>query len=608
MKFRVEGCPRIITFVCCHCANEKSNMIVQLLIVSSSLSICTLCDGALKVGDGNAIFSAECSHSFHFNCIASYLKYGNKICPTCDAQWKDIPSFCPPNPTSGQSTIFPITIPSQLNPTPAVPWPCIPLRTKSISKFLTSEPSVFSDDDPLINQSRFSSNDNSIVRSIDINTHIEFPAVQRSISQENFHILINLIAQVTDINRVHSDIPQTCRAPNDLVTVLDVSGSMAGTKIQMLRRAMGFVIDNLGPYDRLSVISFSSNARCLLPLIFMIGSGKQHALQAVNSLVAGGEKNIIEGLEEGVKVIEDRKHKNSVCSIMLLSDGKDAFTKRIDLQEISRLQVPVHTFGFGTDHDPIMLHSIAEGSRGTFSFIESEGLIQDAFAQCIGGLLSVVVQDLHVHVHSLDPCLCLSQLKAGSYSTYLTDDNQTGTVDIGDLYADEERDFLVLVNIPVIAGGNSDDQTEFVSVWCDYRDPFTKASITTESIEVKLQRPKMVNEDMVVSIEVDRQKNRFRVAQAMSNSRAAAERGDMLTAWSIIDDCRMQISETASMHAGDKFSVDLNLELQEVRSRIGNRYDSHSRQKATARGDSTVSSSYQTPFMSHMVNRSRASL
>ncbi|XP_026452965.1 E3 ubiquitin-protein ligase WAV3-like [Papaver somniferum] len=359
--------------------------------------ICTLCDGALKVGDGNAIFSAECSHSFHFNCIASYVKYGNRICPTCAAKWKDIPFTSPPNPTSGQAT-FQLNWPSQLNSTPAPPWPCIPLLRKSTSKFPSSEPSsVFNDDDPLINQYRVSSNDISIIRFIDINTHTEFPAVQRSFSQENFHILINLKAHVTDINQVHSRMSQT-------------------------------------------------------------------------------------------------------------------------------------------------------------------------------GLLSVVVQDLRVHVHSLDPCLFLSQLKAGCYSTYLTDDYQTGSVDIGDLYADEERDFLVLVNIPVVAGGNSDDQMEFVSVWCDYKDPFTKASITTEAIEVELQRPEIVNEeDMVVSIEVDRQKNRFRVAHAMSNSRAAAERGDMLTAWSIIDDCRMRISETASMHAGDKFSVDLDLELQEARSRMGNR-------------------------------------
>ncbi|KAI3839932.1 hypothetical protein MKW92_016096 [Papaver armeniacum] len=572
--------------------------------------ICTLCNGALIFGDGNAVFTAECSHPFHFNCITSYVKLGNQICPTCDAQWKDIPVIgTAPNPTGGL--------------TPAPLRPHIPSRTfynrVITSQIPSSEPFVFDDDDPLNSQSNFSSNNISVIRSIDIKTHTEFPAVPRSVSKENFHILVNLKSNVTDIDQVNSDV--TCRAPIDLVTVLDISGSMTGTKIKLLKRAMGFVIENLGPSDRLSVISFSSDARRLFPLLLMTDSGKQYALQAVNSLVAGGGTNIVEGLKKGTKVIEDRGQKNPVYSIMLLSDGQDSYTKEINVKEISRLQIPVHTFGFGADHDPVMLHSIAEGSKGTFSFIEAEGLIQDAFAQCIGGLLSVVVQDLQVHIQSLDPCLRLSQLKAGSYSTHLKGDNRTGSVDIGDLYADEERDFLLLVNIPVVPNGNSSNQMKLVSVCCGYKDPLTKESVTTEAIEVKLQRPEMVDEDMVVSIEVVRQKNRLQAAEAMSNSRVAAERGDLPAAWSIIDGCRMQISETASVHAGDKFSVDLDLELQEVRSRMkskktyestGRGYllsgmSSHSRQKATTRGGSTEST-YQTASMSKMVNRSRASV
>ncbi|KAI3902590.1 hypothetical protein MKW92_004011 [Papaver armeniacum] len=561
-------------------------------------------------GDGNAIFSAECSHPFHFNCITSYVKLGNQICPTCDAQWKDIPCTGPAsNPTAGL--------------TPAILRPRIPLRTiynrVITSQIPSSEPLVFNDDDPLEFQSNFSSNNISIMRSIDIKTHTELPAVPLSVSQENFHILVNLKSNVTDIDQISSDI--TSRAPIDLVTVLDTSGSMTGTKIQLLKRAMGFVIDILGPSDRLSVISFSYDARRLFPLLLMTDSGKQHALQAVNSLVASGGTNIVEGLKKGTKVIEDRRHKNPVYSIMLLSDGQDSYTKTINLKEISRLQIPVHTFGFGADHDPDMLHSIAEDSKGTFSFIEAEGLIQDAFAQCIGGLLSIVVQDLQVHIQSLDPYLCISQLQAGSYSTYLTGDYQTGSIDIGDLYADEERDFLVLVNIPVVTDANINNQMKLVSVCCGYKDPFTKEFVTTEVVEVKLQRPEMISDDMVVSIEVDRQKNRLQAAEAMSNSRAAAERGDLPTAWSIIDGCRMQISDTASAHAGDKFSVDLDIELQEVRSRMKNKkiyestgrgyllsgMSSHSRQMATTRGDSTEST-YQTASMSKMVHRSRASL
>ncbi|MCL7033449.1 hypothetical protein MKW94_023574 [Papaver nudicaule] len=563
------------------------------------MSICRLCNGSMVVGDGNAMFSGECSHSFHFNCIVTYANLGNKDCPVCRAVWKNIPSNGPaPNPYSGPAPYGP-------PPPPIWNWEFKP-QTPS------SEPLIFNDDDQLDIQSRnFSPNNNSIIRSLNIKTHTEFPAVPRSSSQENFHILVNLKSHVSD----------SCRAPIDLVTVLDVSYSMEGRKLQLLKQAMGFVIENLGPSDRLSIITFSTNARRLFPLLLMTDSGKIRALEAVNSLAVISETNIVEGLKKGAKVIEDRAHKNPVCSIMLLSDGQDSFTKTINIKEISRLQIPVHTFGFGADHDPVMLHSIAVGSKGTFSFLEDEGIIQDAFAQRIGGLFSVAVQDVKVHIQSLDPNLCVSQLKAGGYSTDLTGDKKTGSVDIGDLYAGEERDFLVLLNVPVVADGNSNDPMKLVSVRCSYKNPFTKESVTTEAVEVKLRRPEMVaNEDMVVSIEVDRQKNRLQAAEAMSNSRAAAERGDLPRARSIINSCMMQMEDTVSMHAHDEVSVCLASDLEGVQQRMqtpsmyaatGRAHlfagmSSHLTQKAAARGNST-DCIYQTAPMMNMVQLSRAS-
>ncbi len=92
------------------------------------------------------------------------------------------------------------------------------------------------------------------------------------------------------------------RAPLDLVTVLDVSGSMAGTKLVLLKRAMGFVIRNLTPVDRLSVVVFSSTAKRLFPLRRMVQDGRQSALRAIEALVSTGGTNIAEGLRKGAKV------------------------------------------------------------------------------------------------------------------------------------------------------------------------------------------------------------------------------------------------------------------------------------------------------------------
>jgi hypothetical protein len=64
--------------------------------------ICSICLTKMKQGGGQAIFTAECSYSFHFHCIciASSVKHGNQICPVCRAKWKEIlvqgPSLDPP--------------------------------------------------------------------------------------------------------------------------------------------------------------------------------------------------------------------------------------------------------------------------------------------------------------------------------------------------------------------------------------------------------------------------------------------------------------------------------------------------------------------------------
>ncbi|XP_039021833.1 E3 ubiquitin-protein ligase WAV3-like [Hibiscus syriacus] len=623
----------------------------------SSKQTCSICLTKMKQGAGHAIFTAECSHSFHFHCIASNVKHGNQICPVCRAKWKEIPMQSPSlNSPPGRAATNLAGWPQNdalMTVVRRLPPPRRDLsRRHVVPLFQAPEPGVFNDDEMLdhlrVVAESMNASDNSSLRTIEIKTYPEVSAVQRSSSYEDFTVLLHLKAAASatnqNPNRNHAScwpqLYQNPRAPVDLVTVLDTSGSMAGTKLALLKRAMGFVIQNLGSNDRLSVIAFSSTARRLFPLRLMSDTGRQQALHAVNSLVANGGTNIAEGLRKGAKVMEDRREKNPVASIILLSDGQDTYTVTgaganksqpnyqlllplsIHGSDNTGFHVPVHAFGFGADHDASSMHSISEISGGTFSFIENEAVIQDAFAQCIGGLLSVVVQELQVGVECMNPSLCLGPLKSGSYPSRVTADGKTGFIEVGDLYADEERDFLVSVKVPAEP---SECETSLLKVNCVYRDPLTKEMTTLESDVVKIQRPEVVGLE-VVSIEVDRQRNRFRAAEAMAEARTTAERGDLASAVSILENCRRLLSETVSAKAHDRLCVALDAELKEMQERMASRHvyeasgrayilsglSSHSWQRATARGDSTDGSSliqaYQTPSMVDMLTRSQAML
>ncbi|KAL0460713.1 UNVERIFIED_CONTAM: E3 ubiquitin-protein ligase WAV3 [Sesamum latifolium] len=607
---------------------SSSGLLLPIDSSESSKMICAICLTAMKPGHGQAIFTAECSHSFHFDCIASNVKHGKRSCPLCRKKWEEIPSRTPTtqkpqgrrtNNLSRHENDAWTTVVRRLPP------PRLSTSQNISSIFHAAEPGVFDDDDEVtipqcdLNQessSSYNTDAGQFTEALKVETYPEISSVPRSKSHNNFCVLVHLKAPVsTRQQHVETDgagppvISQISRAPVDLVTVLDVSGSMAGTKLALLKQAMGFVIQNLGPSDRLSVIAFSSSARRLFPLRRMTEIGRQEALQAVNSLISNGGTNIAEALGRAPSP-----------STSFPSDYRTLVPASMYQNGASHLHMPIHAFGFGADHDAVSMHSIAEASGGTFSFIEAESVIQNAFAQCMGGLLSVVIQELKVEVECIDPMLQLLSIESGSYRTTLVSDKRKGSIEVGDLYAEEERDFLVTTDIPI---DGCSDETPLLKVKCIFKQPVSEKLITLDpASEVKIHRP-VAAQSSVVSMEVDRHQNRLRSAEAMAKARAAAEGGDLTSAVCLLENCRKELSETVSARAGDRLCVTLDAELLEMQERMANRrvyetsgrayvlsgLSSHSWQRATARGDSTDSTSlvraYQTPSMADMVNLSQ---
>ncbi|CAN8301064.1 unnamed protein product [Cochlearia groenlandica] len=595
---------------------------------SSSKNTCAICLTATKTGQGQAIFTAECSHSFHFNCITSNVKHGNQICPVCRAKWDQIPLQAAP---AAKST--PACTPRR--PSHQIHQPYTPPETYTpVYSIFNVEPSVFDDDDALDQRQDLSKPD--VAEKLQVKTYPEFKEVLRSVSYKEFSVLINLKAPAAS-KSVSSLGSSSSRAPVDLVTVLDSSGSMSGTKLELLKRAMCFVIQNLSPCDRLSIVSFSCKAHRNFPLRLMTETGKLEALQAVNALVSNGGTNIEMGVRKGARVLVERRFKNPVSSIVLLSDGQDSYNSFLSPndsripdykaylpKETNGNYIPVHTFGFGSDHDASTMHSIAETSGGTFSFIESETVIQDAFAQCIGGLLSVVVQELCVKIDCVHPELRISSVKSGSYGFTNGPDSRTGSIGVGDLYAEEERNFLVNLDLPVVDGFFSNPMS-LLKVRCVYKDPVTRETVDTNAPrDIKILRPTVMSgRSNVVSVEVDRQRIRLIAAEAISEARVFAERCSFTEAESVLRSCIRDLKETASGRAGDPFCVSLCMELKMTQERVKNRevyedtgrayvlsgMSSHSWQRATARGDltdiTTTSSSYRTQAMADMVNLSQ---
>jgi len=147
----------------------------------------------------------------------------------------------------------------------------------------------------------------------------------------------------------------------------------------------------------------------------------------VKKIRADGSTALSAGLLDGLSMMRQRQEKNDVSSIMLFTDGdanigyvtaqdiikatlgsKYANTPRITLNNDNNdnnddflLPCTINTFGFGTDHKASLLQAIAEHGRGMYAYIDKLDMISNTFAECLGGLISVVAQKKFISLLSV---------------------------------------------------------------------------------------------------------------------------------------------------------------------------------------------------------------
>lgn len=140
------------------------------------------------------------------------------------------------------------------------------------------------------------------------------------------------------------------RSRLDLVTVLDLSGSMTGDHLQYLKDAMLYVIKKLSPADRLSIVRYSTNAMRICPLRQMTRNSQTELKNLIYTLEGRGATNTSDGLKMALQILNDRQvSRGRVGAIMLMSDGPENMG---DAANVKIGNVPVHTFGFTDDQDP----------------------------------------------------------------------------------------------------------------------------------------------------------------------------------------------------------------------------------------------------------------
>ncbi|KAL6658171.1 hypothetical protein ACP70R_003757 [Stipagrostis hirtigluma subsp. patula] len=247
--------------------------------------------------------------------------------------------------------------------------------------------------------------------------------------------------------------PATAREALDLVVVLDIHSGWEGgdIKLSKVKKAMEFVITKLTPMDRLSIVTKGPQdglSQC--PLRCMTPAGQTDLKALINGL-AGPSVDLKEGLMTALAVIRNRVHtEGRTANIFLVTDdGEDSG----DARSVDPGNVAVHTFGFGKKAGHEVLKDIAKRSLGgTYSFVPDDSSLCEPFSLLLGGLLTVVAQDVQLTLRSKGEDVNTKEVSPGvDYNQTATGENEI-TISFGAIFAGESR--KVGINLTLNASRN----------------------------------------------------------------------------------------------------------------------------------------------------------
>lgn len=199
------------------------------------------------------------------------------------------------------------------------------------------------------------------------------------------------------------ELQETQRAPVNLSVVLDRSGSMSGDKIARAREALRMVVGMLGENDIFSLVVYDTRVDVLIPATRI--TDKSDIYGVINDIRPGGSTALFGGVSKGIGEVRKFLDKNNVNRVILLSDGLANVgpSSPWDLARLGRSAaregISVTTIGLGLGYNEDLMTSLAQSSDGNHAFVENSVDLARIFESELGDVMSVVAQDVEVHIH-----------------------------------------------------------------------------------------------------------------------------------------------------------------------------------------------------------------
>lgn len=200
------------------------------------------------------------------------------------------------------------------------------------------------------------------------------------------------------------EIPVEERKPQNLVFLLDVSGSMdSPDKLPLVKRAFLLLLNELAPTDTVSIVTYASMDQVVLD--GESAANKVQIMAAIEALYAGGSTAGAAGIRTAYDLAKKHFIKGGVNRVILATDGdlnvgvssEGELTDMIEEEKHSGVFLSVLGFGNGNLKDN-KLEALADHGDGNYSYVDTIYEARKALVEEIGATFQTVAKDVKLQV------------------------------------------------------------------------------------------------------------------------------------------------------------------------------------------------------------------
>ncbi|HEX2369931.1 MAG TPA: VWA domain-containing protein [Acidimicrobiia bacterium] len=359
-------------------------------------------------------------------------------------------------------------------------------------------------------------------------------------SEHTLHAMLELRAP---------EAPAGKRPALRLALVIDRSASMAGEKLDTVKRSATFLHDRMGSEDSLAVVAFDDEVR----LVASLGPTRPEVRQALEQIEAGGTTNLSGGWFKGLEQL--RRVSDGIRRVVLLTDGlanvgiSDPERLAATARSAAELGVTTTTIGYGDGFQEELLTAMADAGRGRAYYAAGPDEAPGIFAKEFEGLASIQAQNLSVEIRpgpEVEGVSVLSDLPPIVVDGGIQ-------IELGDIYGGELRRLVFRLHVPAIAELGPRVLGEAVIRW---------TSIGAKSVEM-VQKTIPIGVNLVTSseagevgpdLDVTEEVTVLSAVQARRVARDQADRGDIRGASAVL---RESADQLLAMAPGSARAVEL---------------------------------------------------